>query len=350
MCLLTLVLPGAEVRPDYWRDAADANPDGYGWALNIGADVLRFRSMSFGTAHKTFMQASDQFPRAVGTFHWRWATGGTVTRDNCHPFRWGDDSRLAVAHNGVLPVPATATESDTRRFAAGLARVAPRSLDSVSFMTELGRWASGSKLVVLSAHPDTAERHYIVNESAGHWAEGVWYSNHSYRPYRATSAIPNRWAPTPRKNPVPARLDNPTGPVGFRSGPQDSRSDLWAEHDAAEYRVDTLQAMLARVVDMGQHDAAAVVSEQLADAMAYADRCRDAWLAADLLADADGDRWADADAMDCAVCDCTYLVPVEDPEVVCPDCGACWMCDSASDACRCWDDHRADTVGAWESI
>jgi glutamine amidotransferase len=331
MCLLTLVLPGADVRPDYWRDAADANPDGYGWALNIGADVLRFRSMNFHTAHKTFMQARDQFPRAVGTFHWRWSTGGTRTRDNCHPFRWGADSRLAVAHNGVLPVPATATESDTRRFAAGLARVAPRSLDSVSFMTELGRWAAGSKLVVLSAHPETADDWYIVNDDAGHWSEGVWYSNRSYLPYRAASAIPARW--TPRTNTAPAPVARP-----------DAFADAWSEHDAATERVDRLQAMLARVVDMGDQTAAVVVSDQLADAMDYADACDVA------LREFRPGKWEDADAMECAMCDCTYLVPVEDPEVVCPECGACWMCDSASDACRCWDDHRADTVGAWESI
>lgn len=340
MCLLTVVLPGAEVRPDYWRDAADANPDGYGWALNIGADILRFRSMSFPTAARTFTEARGQFPAAVGTFHWRYSTGGTRTRDNCHPFRWGDDSRLAVAHNGVLPVPATATESDTRRFASGLERVAPRSLDSASFMTELGRWAAGSKLVVLSAHPDTAEDYYIVNDDAGHWADGVWYSNRSYLPYRAASAIPARWSPTPRKNPVGPRLVNPTGLVG---NPQ-TLADAVADHDAAEDRVDRLQAMLSRVVDLGHHDAAVAVSDQLADAMAEADVRHAAVLQFEKA------RWDDADAIGCAVCDCTYLVPVEDPDVVCPDCGACWLCDSAADACLCWDDDRADTVGAWETI
>jgi glutamine amidotransferase len=211
VCLLAVIEPGADTPADYWRNAADANPDGFGFAVNLGTDVLRFRSMDYRTTRTAWEHARERWPNAWALWHWRWATGGGVRRDMAHPFRWGDDARLVVAHNGVLPIPATATASDTALFADRLRDVDPVALDNPAFMRELGAWATGSKLAILSVHPDTADAVYIVNEDAGHWLNGVWYSNRSYRepepwpPRRPW--VPTLWARSMVTEPDPT----PTG-------------------------------------------------------------------------------------------------------------------------------------------
>jgi hypothetical protein len=56
------------------------------------------------------------------------------------------------------------------------------------------QYCAGSKLVVLTVHPEAQYSGYIVNEHAGHWNEEntVWYSNGSYRKGKALCAIPSK--------------------------------------------------------------------------------------------------------------------------------------------------------------
>jgi hypothetical protein len=61
----------------------------------------------------------------------------------------------------------------------------------------LGKWAYGSKLAILSAHPDTAKQLYIVNEHLGDWSDvepGVWYSNSGH-----LEAVQSWFSSDPRK-------------------------------------------------------------------------------------------------------------------------------------------------------
>lgn len=286
MCLLTVVLPGADVRADYWAEAAYRNPDGFGWALELPGGILRHRGLDYDPVAASFREARAAHPDAVGLFHWRWATGGGITAGNCHPFTWAHDDRLAVAHNGVLPVPATRRRSDTRVWAEDhLAQLHPAELDDPRTFARLERWAAGSKVVVLSAHPATESRFYILNESAGHWAEGVWYSNTSYRP-----------AP-------PSRFSFGTSVASLLTCHKWCRADCgWC----------------GTGIGPDDPDAAADL-----DAL-------DVWPADP------GDLDPAAEVMGCAVCGTDYLVPIDDPAAYCPDCGACWCCDSDSDACACW--------------
>jgi glutamine amidotransferase len=148
--------------------------------------------MSFATTWQAWRDARDRWPNGWALWHWRYATGGGIRRDMAHPFRWGADGRIVIGHNGVLPVPSTATASDTARFAERCGDLPPAMLDDPRFMADLAGWATGSKLAMLSAHPETRDAVYIVNEDAGHWVGGVWYSNRSYEPYRPPARL---WTP-----------------------------------------------------------------------------------------------------------------------------------------------------------
>jgi hypothetical protein len=88
-----------------------------------------------------------------------------------------------MAHNGMLPIEASNGRSDTRILAEdyipswGGARI----LNLKSKRKKLSKFADGSKLVFLSANPDVQNDFYIINERDGHWSNGVWWSNSSYK-------------------------------------------------------------------------------------------------------------------------------------------------------------------------
>lgn len=185
MCLLIAITPNAVLDEDRLYTAAENNPDGFGWAIHTGTHLIRFRSMWIDEAVHEWKIVRHHFPEAHAVWHLRWATHGTTDLANCHPFEVGHDSRLMLAHNGVLPITAKGSRSDTRILAEDeIANLNPSWLDNADDVEAFEKWIRGSKVVFLSAHPDTDRDMYIMNESDGHWDNGVWWSNRSYQPYR----------------------------------------------------------------------------------------------------------------------------------------------------------------------
>jgi glutamine amidotransferase len=61
-----------------------------------------------------------------------------------------------------------------------------RVLDKAKSRRKLERWMQGSKMVIMSTRSDLRKDTYILNEDAGVWDNGIWYSN-------ATYSYPSRW-------------------------------------------------------------------------------------------------------------------------------------------------------------
>lgn len=185
MCLLTVFEPDAAINVQYMTEAAYNNPDGFGFALHMGEHIARFRSMSFTETLAEFEKMRGLYPDTWAIFHHRFSTGGGETVDNCHPFTWGHDERIAVAHNGVLPIPAGKRKSDTRIWTENhLANISPGNLDNREWWDKTEKWLGTSKAAILTVHPEPEYAVYILNEDLGHWKDGVWYSNRSYEIYR----------------------------------------------------------------------------------------------------------------------------------------------------------------------
>ena len=185
MCLLTVFEPDAEVNQQYMTEAAYNNPDGFGFAIHMGEHIARFRSMNFTETLDEFVKLRGLYPDTWALFHHRFSTGGGETVDNCHPFTWGHDERIAVAHNGVLPIRPGKKKSDTRIWAENhLANISPDLLDDKDWWHKTEAWLGTSKAAVLTVHPSAEYAVYILNEELGHWKDGVWYSNRSYEIYR----------------------------------------------------------------------------------------------------------------------------------------------------------------------
>lgn len=119
---------------------------------------------------------------APALIHWRMATHGSRTKDNCHPFAFRTRKarkRLWVgAHNGVLTRQACLPDkTDSESFMVSLDRIHPREIEQRINSLGYGKMAflsESGELVLCNAHQ-------------GSWrvADQVWQSNTSLDPAKA---------------------------------------------------------------------------------------------------------------------------------------------------------------------
>ena len=182
MCIIAACPPGTT--PDE-RDldvACSNNPDGFGWAIATRTRMITHRTMSANEAMDTFLTIRGQCPKSPALFHARIATHSAVNLAGCHPFPIGDD-RTMMAHNGILyqcePGP-----YDPRSDSAVLAEdIIPRNGGIASIVAHRDKWGEwigkNNKLVFVSSVPGV-QKLTIVNEQAGEWDGGIWWSNSGY--------------------------------------------------------------------------------------------------------------------------------------------------------------------------
>ena len=185
MCILTFMPAGITANIEHLRNGAWNNDDGHGFAVHCGNKIITGHGMDFEKVLDQFLEVRKR-NHGHALFHSRITTHGKTNVDNCHPFRVGGDPRTVVGHNGVLPiqVPKDDDRSDTRIFAdtylPSIGGV--YALDEPDVFQSLSKWASGSKLVVLTADEWAQKDFYIINENLGHWdSDGVWWSNNTYQ-------------------------------------------------------------------------------------------------------------------------------------------------------------------------
>lgn len=196
MCILIYCPSNRTPSREALENSAANNPDGFGWAIitDNGVDgperfgILTDKGMDSSKIIDGFLTARAAHPSMPALFHARITTHGKTGVDNCHPFLV--ENGTVLAHNGMLPIPERDGKSDTHQFATewlphlGVSN----TLDDPDNFTDLMRFASGSKLVVLSVDPTLRYWSYIVNEHLGDWDDGIWYSNSSYLWARKTTS------------------------------------------------------------------------------------------------------------------------------------------------------------------
>jgi hypothetical protein len=138
-----------------------------------------------------FLELREQYPNGYAMWHARYATHGVKNELNCHPFKVGGSDLTYLAHNGMLDVTIEHGDrrSDTRVFAEDtLPKIGGVSaLDDDTIWSMISKWASGSKIAVLTLDPSAKHGFYLINENLGTWDdEGVWWSNASHKPKPVT--------------------------------------------------------------------------------------------------------------------------------------------------------------------
>ena len=179
MCLAIYKPEGLLIPEDHLEEGFISNPHSAGFAVVDDGRIRIFRGFF---KYQDFLEAYRPWAFRQALVHFRWATHGSRDVKNCHPFKVTED--LVMIHNGVLDIATTSKprRSDTWHYVDGvLAPMAQRDPDffmrpEIVFMG--GQAIDGSKFCFLRA--DGA--YQIWNESDGHWAAGVWYSNYSYKP------------------------------------------------------------------------------------------------------------------------------------------------------------------------
>lgn len=184
MCMLCVVPPNVLPSKDKLIASALNNPHGFGFAIVVPQDkyIISERSMNADESINRFLELRARYPEGYALWHARYATHGSNTVENCHPFAVGGDPSTYLAHNGILPVLEYENMdwSDTRIFAEDILPQmgGVKALDNPQLLNMIEDFTTGSKLCVLTVDPVAEHQCYIVHEEKG-WKDdtGVWWSN-----------------------------------------------------------------------------------------------------------------------------------------------------------------------------
>lgn len=173
MCVIIYRPAGVTISKEILAAAAGQNKDGVGlmWATPNGIQIRR--SINVKRVYEFLQDVPDGTDLAV---HFRYATHGTVSKDNCHPYRICANNYMM--HNGVLSLNDPKNKmSDTAIYAQKILRPVmaenPELFYSTAFRTLVELSAGYSnKFLFMNGEGDV----WICNEKAGKWREGVWLS------------------------------------------------------------------------------------------------------------------------------------------------------------------------------
>lgn len=180
MCIAILNTKGTVLKKELLRNCWENNGDGAGMLYINDYNMMEvYKEMkSFDAFYDKYSEVKRMYGKRNIVLHFRISTHGGITESNCHPFMVHQD--LGFVHNGMIyNVPTSKVHSDTFMFNEVILKKLKEGFEydeDVLDMLEV-YIGSGSKLIFLNADDDYA----IVNEKAGHWNLGCWFSNSSYK-------------------------------------------------------------------------------------------------------------------------------------------------------------------------
>ena len=182
MCIAIVQTPGSKrIDADVLRTCYRNNPHGAGLAyIKDGKVVTAKGYFSADRFVEKYNAAYSRYGGSPMLIHCRIATSGATDQNNCHPFQVAD-GKLALIHNGILaPTVAkpTAKRSDTAVFAQFLRDAELRQIPDPAALQSIETIIGTSNKI---AFLDSNGAYAIANEKQGHWINGVWYSNDTYR-------------------------------------------------------------------------------------------------------------------------------------------------------------------------
>jgi glutamine amidotransferase len=191
MCIAILLPEGKVLDRDTLIRCNETNRDGFGYAYfdenNQIKMVKESNKKKIIKNIDNFIETRDKYIDKPFLVHFRIATHGLISKRCTHPFVVNDE--IVFCHNGILRhdygVSKTSNDSDTMMFNKKiLQRIAKSCLNDmiegkndVLFQLIEGYIGSSNKMILLNKNG----KYKIINEKAGVWDNGIWYSNTSYQ-------------------------------------------------------------------------------------------------------------------------------------------------------------------------
>ena len=178
MCIAILKPKDKEISDEYLENCFEHNKDGAGIAYACNGKLYINKGIFDKKKFIQTVRQAEKIAEGAMLIHCRIGTHGLKDKNNCHPHIV--NSRCVLIHNGILniDVPRDSEESDTicfiKRYLKPLSRDFMRD-DAICDLIEKAI-GSGNKFVLLNHMGE----YKIINEKAGHWKDGIWYSNYSY--------------------------------------------------------------------------------------------------------------------------------------------------------------------------
>ena len=170
MCILIIKPKGAKMPPlATLKKCAISNPDGCG----IATPKMIYRSLNFDTFADHALNVADDQPAII---HFRYATHGSIKKENCHPFK-DRATGIRYAHNGVLPVEPIAdmTDSETAFKQYFMPIIKRYGIYSQELKEVADKLIGSSKIAFLTPDGDLRVFGQFIEYN------GCYYSNNTFR-------------------------------------------------------------------------------------------------------------------------------------------------------------------------
>jgi len=179
MCIIAAIPQGQQISKSILKRCWENNPHGGGFMYSDGNKVIIEKEMqSFKRYWKKFHEAKQHYQSSSFICHFRISTHGKINEVNCHPFHV--NKGLGFCHNGIIyNAPKSDNFSDTYMFNEAILKQLPNTFLKNDAQVKLIEQyiGNGSKLAFLNSKSEIT----IINENAGVWDDGVWYSNTGYK-------------------------------------------------------------------------------------------------------------------------------------------------------------------------
>jgi len=189
MCVIIHKPAGKEIAEKDILTAARKNSDGFGFMYYDPNQKKIITGKALFKDPKELLEIFKQQIPYEACYHLRIKTHGSVSIDNCHPFKVLSQDKngrdMYFMHNGIIAkVKEEKDESDTRAFNRLILRPLLKKRHSLiktdSFKTLVESFIGGSKLVFMYGDGEVIK----FNEQLGGTHDGMWVSNtHSFVSY-----------------------------------------------------------------------------------------------------------------------------------------------------------------------
>lgn len=189
MCIIAIQPLGVKIKESTLKNCWESNNDGAGIMYVDNGKIIVNREMHSFNEFMKLKKHADKLNSNI-VMHFRIATSGGINEKNCHPFKVNND--VYFCHNGILDieVPKNSNINDTQIFNNSFMKGLPNNFVQNDSIMQLIEFTIGNrnKFVFL----DSSGQFYILNENAGRWDSGAWFSNDSYKRNPYTYYTPNK--------------------------------------------------------------------------------------------------------------------------------------------------------------